>query len=123
MQESINQKLNNIKIEDFIWVVYLFLAIFAIISNEYEKTSLIRNGTTKNLKSKKINVTIFTITFIIYIYFAYINWRDLHSSYLRNKKQLIENQARLIAALLFIIGGAIYLITEANSETPEVGFI
>ena len=127
MNSSINETLKNIQTEDLIWIIYLFLAIASLISNEYEKKTLLRTGNQRNNDSKKINVTIFTITFIIYIYFAYINLKDIQKikNGIQNNstRSIIESQARLIASLLFIVGGAIYLITEANSSTEEIAII
>lgn len=127
MNSSINETLKNIQTEDLIWIIYLFLAIASLISNEYEKETLLRTGNQRNNDSKKINVTIFTITFIIYIYFAYINLKDIQKikNGIQNNstRSIIESQARLIASLLFIVGGAIYLITEANSSTEEIAII
>jgi len=128
MNTSINEKLRDLKIEDLIWIIYFFLALASLISNIYERNSILQNNQRFNRASKKINITIFIITFFIYLYFAFLNWRDIE----RIKKGLSTNsdrnilvsQARLIAALLFLVGGVIYLITEVQSaEASEIGFI
>lgn len=120
-----NTELKNLKIEDIIWVIYFFIATAAVISNYYERKNLFQTGKAYNLTSKKINVTIFIITLFIYLYFVYLNWQDLKEfQNAMNKKQTILNQARLIAALLFLIGGIIYLIAEIEDEgSIELGII
>lgn len=128
METNINEKLKNLKTEDLIWIIYFFLALASLISNQFERYSLIRNGRQTNPISKKINVTIFAITFIIYIYFAYINWRDIEQLKFGiskgKERSILESQARLVAALLFLVGGAIYLISEiASGDNNEIGFI
>lgn len=124
MNSDINEQLNDLKIEDLIWIIYFFLAIAALISNQFEKDSLIRNNRKFNNTSKSINITIFTITFFIYLYFAYINWRDIKKDISSNNRNAFESQARLIAALLFLVGGTIYLIVEIRSgNANELGFI
>jgi len=128
MNNSINEQLENLKIEDLIWIIYFFLAIASIISNQYERSSLLKNNRRFNSTSKKINVTIFIITFFIYLYFAYINWQDIENikkgHLTDNSRNILASQARLIAALLFLVGGTIYLITETqSSDSNEIGFI
>lgn len=126
MNNSVNEQLSNLKIEDLIWIIYFFLALASIISNEYERSSLIKRNQRFNQTSKKINVTIFIITFFIYLYFVYINWRDIEKikKGVSNSRNILISQARLIAALLFLVGGTIYLITELQSSNEEeIGFI
>ena len=128
MGTNINEKLKNLKIEDLIWITYFFLALASLISNQLERDSLIQTGRQTNPISQKINVTIFAISFIIYIYFAYINWCDIEQIKYGisegKERSILESQARLVAALLFIVGGTIYLISEAtNREDTEIGFI
>ena len=32
-----SETFNEVRIEDYIWIIYIFLAIFALVSNYYEK--------------------------------------------------------------------------------------
>lgn len=123
MNSNINEKLNDLKTEDIIWIIYLFLAIAALLSNYYERNSVLNNNNQFNKISKKINITIFTVTFFVYLYFAFLNWRNIKKGYFDNENILL-NQARLIAALLFLVGGTIYLIAEIkDAVSAEIGFI
>jgi len=128
MNVSINEQIRDLKIEDLIWVIYFFLALFSIISNSYEREALIKTNKRFNKKSQNINVTIFIITFVIYLYFVFINWRDIEmikrGQTTKGGRNILTSQARLVAALLFLVGGAIYLITEAEAqESNEIAFI
>ena len=122
---NFNEQLNDLSIEDIIWVIYFFLAISALISNYYERKNLLIRNTTSNYISHNINITIFVITLFIYIYFVYTNYRDFKN--LKReiaKKQVLLSEAKLIAALLFLVGGIIYLITEiADNEETEIAII
>lgn len=123
MNSNINENFKDLEIEDLIWLIYIFLAIAALISNYYEKTSLIFNNKQYNKNSKSINITIFIITFFVYLYFVYLNWRNIKKEYLNNQNILLS-QAKLIAALLFLVGGIIYLITEIqDTDNAEIGII
>lgn len=114
---NIKEQLNNLKTEDLIWIIYFFLAAAALISNYYERKSIFIKNNPNNKASKNINITIFVITFFIYLYFVLLNWQNVKR--LRHQihnNDILHSQARLIAALLFLIGGFIYLVTEINSS-------
>ncbi len=110
---------NEVRIEDYIWIIYIFLAIFAIVSNHYEKEYLLKHHKKDENIFRTINTEIFIVTFIIYLYFAYINYKhikrlDRNSS----PKDILLANAGLVAALLFLIGGAIslYISIIGNDE-------
>lgn len=115
-----SETLNEVRIEDYIWIVYIFLAVFALISNYYEKEYLKKHTKKDENIFRTINTEIFIVTFIIYLYFAYINFKhikrlDPHSS----PKQIFLANAGLIAALLFLIGGAISLYISIIGEDED----
>ena len=122
---NIGVKLNRLKQEDFIWIIYIFIAFAAMYSNSLEKDYYTKNDKKAFYKEKAINTTIFVIAFFIYLYFLLLTTEDL-SNMEKNfqDKTYLETFAKLIAAILFLIGGAIYVITELTSTEPEeVGFI
>ena len=105
-----NETLKEVRIEDYIWIIYIFLAIFAIVSNYFEKEYLKKHDKKDENIFRTINTEIFIITFIIYLYFAYVNYKhikrlDKNSS----PKEVLLANAGLIAAILFLIGGGISL--------------
>lgn len=111
------QRINN---EDLIWVIYLFIAFFAIISDTFEKNFLVN----KDLKAQKIyktiNITIFIVVLFIYVYFVLINYEDVQT--LKKditKKEGLNKHLSLISALLFLIGGALALYVELTGGTPD----
>lgn len=122
---NIGVRLNRLKQEDFIWIIYIFIAIAALYSNSLEKDYYIKNNKNAFYKEKAINTTILVIAFFIYLYFLLLTTEDL-SNMEKNfrDKSYIETFAKLIAAILFLVGGAIYVVIELTSAEPEeVGFI
>ena len=108
-----NELLNKIEIEDYIWIINIFIVIFALISNYYEK-DYIKNNTAESKKIyKTINIIILIILFFIYAYLAYSRaikvTNNKNTSF--NKEVLID-EANFIAATLILIGALIYLIDE-----------
>lgn len=118
---NIGIKLQRIQTEDFIWVIYFFIALFAIISDTYEKKFLTEKDLKAQKKFKTINITIFIVALFIYVYFVFINYEDI--SILRKnatKKEVLNQQLSLISALLFLVGGVISLYVELTSDVPDV---
>ena len=117
-----SETLNEIRIEDYIWIIYIFLAIFAIVSNHYEKEYELKHEKKDEKTFRNINTFIFVITLIIYIYFVIINYKHIkklnpNSSF---KEILIEN-AGFIASVLFLIAGAISLfISIYGSDDDDI---
>lgn len=122
---NIGVKLNRLKNEDFIWIIYFFVAIAALYSNSEERKYYMSKSIDAKRKVKTVNITILTIAFFIYLYFVLLSTDDLKDfkNNLDNPKYA-EAMARLIASILFLIGGAIYVVLEIVSNEPdEVGFI
>ncbi len=117
---SLNAKLKKLKIEDFIWIVYFFIAAAALYSNYDERKFLLFHNQKSYQEKKNINVTIFFIALIIYIYFVLNNIEDLNNIEQNfNNPTYCYKLAQLVAALLFLIGGIIYLIVEIKDPIPD----
>lgn len=117
---NIGIKLQRISEENFIWVVYFFIIIAALLSNAYEKYFL----ETKDFRMQKIfktlNITIFCVAFFIYLYFVVISYQNVQE--LREtstKKEVLSAHLQLIASLLFLVAGGIALVAEINREDPD----
>lgn len=117
---NIGIRLQRLRNEDFIWILYLFISIFAIISDSFERKFVVN----KDLKSQKIfktiNITIFITALFIYAYFVLINYQDIESLKKDvSKKEGLNRHLSLISSLLFLIGGALALYIELNSGSPD----
>ena len=115
-----SETLNELRIEDYIWIIYIFLAIFALVSNYYEKEYLKKNKKKDENIFRTINTEIFIVTFLIYLYFVYLNYKhikrlDIHSS----PKKILAANAGLIAAILFLIAGGISLLISIYGEDED----
>ena len=69
MNKKLEDYINGLRIENIVWYAYIFLIVFNIISNEYEKNHVI----TKNIEYRNIfrNINIFVLNmwFINYCFF------------------------------------------------------
>lgn len=116
-------KLRDIHIENIIWVIYLFISGFALVSNWYESDYLKTNNKLDYKTYKKINITIFIVAFFIYLYFVYHNYQNISNlkKTISNNKKVLYSEINLIASILFLVGGALYLFTETNDTEVEIG--
>lgn len=118
---GIGIKLQRLNTEDFIWVIYFFIALFAIISDVYERKFLINQDYKSQKIYKTINITIFIVALFIYVYFVLINYEDIKELKTNvTKKEVLNQHLSLIAALLFLIAGAINLYIELTGNAPDV---
>lgn len=117
---NIGVKLQRISEENFIWVVYFFIIIAALLSNAYEKYFLETGDYRKQKIFKTLNITIFCVAFFIYLYFVVISYQNVQE--LREtstKKEVLSAHMGLIASLLFLVAGGIALLAEINREDPD----
>ena len=126
MNNNIIETLKRINIEDYIWIIYLFLVGYNLYSNYLEKKFLISKDKYLYNKFHSINTTVSFIALIIFIYFLITSYEDvtkLNNNASENEKKF--KTLTFIASLLFVIGSAISLYVVAKSpdldnETPAI---
>lgn len=122
---NIGIKLQRLNQEDFIWIIYFFIVIAALYSNHLERTYYTKHDKSAFPKQKAINVTILSIAFFIYLYFLLTITEDLSNMKKNfNDPNYIQTFAKLVASILFLVGGAIYVVLEIIAQEPdEIGVI
>ncbi len=117
---NLSQALSELKTEDFIWIVYSFIVLGALISNTLERDWLIKHRRKSYREFHFINTTIFFVAFLIYLYFVYLTYKRIQNTkHYTSVKELFLNEANFVAACLFLIGGIIYLFTEIASTSIQ----
>ena len=119
--KSLNNRLKELNIEDFIWIVYIGIIILSFYSNSLERKYFLNN----DLKSKKeyrtIMILIFTILIIVYLYFLKDSWDNL-----KNIKPTDSLETKrlaylsFIASLLIAISGFIFLYISINDSNLDI---
>lgn len=123
MEENI-ERINQIKIENFIWLICIILIGISLYGNYYEEKYFRYYQEQDKEKYRSALIFVFSIAMIIYIYFLY----DSYQSYVKAKNLDEKSQKlatlNLITSILFTIGGAILLyisLTDENLDT-EISF-
>ena len=123
---DVEKKLKRLKNEDIIWIIYFFIVVFALYSNKLDRDYLLKKDKEAYKREKSINITIFFVAFYIYLNFLLLLTEDIGSMEKNfNDENYRSTFIQLIAAILFLIGGAIYLINEIvrKDDALDVGLI
>lgn len=69
MNDDLNKKLKQLKVEDFIWLIYIGIIVMSWYSNTLERKYYIYNDLNSKEKYRHITTLIFCILIIVYLYF------------------------------------------------------
>lgn len=119
--EKLNEKLKQLKIEDFIWIIYIGIILMSWYANSLERKYFIYNEIKSREKYRKMMILIFSILVIIYLYFfkdSYDSLKDIKLNDSYTKKNL--TYMSYIGSLLIAISGFIFLYIAINDEEINV---
>lgn len=119
------ERLKEIKIENYIWIIYIGILILSWYSNYKEKDYIINNNEESKRIYRNILIFIFLILFFIYTYFFYDSYKSILSlkeKDSKNKKTL--TYLSFIASILILIAGLLLLIVAIKDENidTEIAF-
>ena len=121
MNDEINERLKQLKIEDFIWIIYIGIIILSFYSNNLEKKYFISKNPIFKNKYRKILIIIFSILLIVYAYFFISSINDirgLKENDPNEKKELVY--LSFIASLFILISGILFLYIAYKDKEIEV---
>jgi Ca2+/Na+ antiporter len=116
MNNNINEDLKDLNIEDFIWILFIIIALVAIYSDNLEREFLYTRNIDIYKKFHTINIILLIITFCVYLFYTIDNYEELVD--LRNYGNISDVEKKelvLIMNILFLIGGAIAIYLEAKA--------
>lgn len=116
-----NERIKKLKVEDIIWIIYIFIIGICLYSNSVERKFLKYNDINARNKYRYLIIFIFTVALIIYIYYAIDNYKDIKQLKEENSNQkIICTHLAFIASALVLISGAIYLFISLYDTNVEV---
>ena len=118
--KEIKEQLIELQIEDFIWIIFIFVSIAAIISDNYESKWLLNHDQKAHNSYKKINIILLIISFVVYLYFlllSYKRYKKLHAT--GSIKDMFFSDIDLVAASLFLIGGLLNIYITLNTDVLD----
>ena len=75
--DEVNNRLRELKIEDFIWIIYVAIIYLSWLSNHIERKYFLNNDLKAKEDYRKIITIIFSILVVIYVYFLLESIKDL----------------------------------------------
>ena len=119
--EEISNRLNDLKIEDFIWIVYIVIIVMSWYSNSLEREYFLYNDLDSKDRYRKIIILIFSILIVVYLYFlkdAYDSVKEININDSDKKKELVY--LSFVGSLFIAVSGFIFLYIAYNDEEIDV---
>lgn len=115
------KRLEDIKIENIVWIIYIGIIILSWYANSKEKKYLLYKDLLSKKEYQNLLILIFTILVIIYFNFAKSGYEDILNltSYDSPKKQMLTKFA-FIGSFLILVSGIIYLILAILDDEIEI---
>ena len=114
-------RLQDIRIENYIWVIYIIIIFISWYANSKEKKFILYNDEASRREYQILLVLIFSILLIIYYYFTKSSYDDLNELTINDSnKKIILTYASFIASLLIFISGMIFLTIAIMDEEIDV---
>ena len=110
------KRLKNIKVENYVWVIYIGIIILSWYANNVEKDYLINKDKESKCLYQALMILIFSILLLIYSYFTFDSYSDYKSvkEFISNKffdtSAVIKYINTLIPINIFVIKLSLYLV-------------
>lgn len=118
--EQLETRLQQIEIENIIWIIYMIIIILSFYANEIEKNYFITQDQNSKKQYRDLMIFIFSILCIIYSYFTYDNWNNIKNLNPTDSADKIKfTYISWIATLLILISGLLFLYIVYHDEEIE----
>lgn len=118
---DLDKKLKQLRIEDFIWLIYIIIIFMSWYSNNLERKYFVFKDIESKEKYRKIMIFIFSILIVVYLYFLKDAYEDIKNMNLSDITD-IDNLTILsfIGSLLIAISGFIFLYISIKDKELNV---
>lgn len=119
------ERLEDIKIENFIWIIYIGIIIISWYANSKEKKYILYDDEKSRKQYQNLMILIFTILLIIYYYFTKESYDDIKNlKYNDTNKKILLTYLSFIGSFLILLSGIIFLLIAVLDENidTEIAF-
>ena len=116
---EIEQRLKEIKIENWIWVIYIGIIFLSWYANRQEKHYFIYK------EYRNLLILIFSILLVVYIYFTKDSYEDIQKlTNAESPKKKTLTYLSFLGSVLILISGVFFLIIAIEDENidTEIAF-
>ena len=122
MNEDLN-RLKDIKVENYIWIIYIGIIVLSWYANSKEKDFIINKNENSKKEYQALMILIFTILLFIYYYFTIDSYDDVRElTSLDSKKKIVLRYASFVGSFLILISGIIFLIIAILDDPLSIIF-
>lgn len=118
MNKSEKDKLMELKIDEWIWIIFIILSALNIFGDEYEKDFYLCHDIYKDGIAKKIFTFTVFVSFLIYCYLAYQRYCDI-----KVRRQMGQysslNELRFVGNILVVISSFIFLYYQLETTSAS----
>ena len=119
--KDLNEKLKQLKKEDFVWLLYIGIIFLSWFANGLERKYFIYNDLKSKENYRSIMVLIFTILIIVYFYFLEDSYKDLKKLNINDSNNKMNlTFLSFVGSLLIFISGIIFLYIAYKDEDIDV---
>lgn len=118
---ELEEKLQQLKIEDLIWFIYIIIIFASWYANYLERKYFVFNDLISKEKYRKIMIYIFLVLIVVYFNFLKSSIEDLKK--INNEDSLKKKKLTVISfigSLLIFISGLIFLYIAIKDEDLDV---
>lgn len=118
---ELNERLKELNIEDFIWLIYIGIIFLSWYSNTFERKYFMYNDIQSKEKYQNLTTLIFVILIVVYLYFLKDSYDDLKNlkPYDTQKKKNLTYLS-FMGSLLIAISGFIFLYISIVDENLDI---
>ena len=118
--DDLKNKLKEIKIENYIWIIYIGIIILSWYANTLEKKYFLFKDLISKKKYREVMITIFIVLTIIYFYFLKSSYDDLKNLNTDDSKKKELVILSFIGSLFVFFSGLIFLYILYKDENLDV---
>ncbi len=115
MGKSLQEKLKNLKISDYIFGIFIVTSLVGIYADKKERDQYLHKDDEGLKKAHNIRLVLLTIGVLVYIYFLETRIKDR-----KNAVNKFLSNLDILASILFVIGGLIFLYDEFKGDEQSI---
>ena len=119
--EELNNKLKQLRNEDYIWIVYIGIIFASWYANTLERSYYVNNDEEAKQKYRQVMIYIFIVLVVVYLYFLKGSIEDLENlkpTDSEQKKRLVT--LSFIGTLFIALSGFIFLYIALEDQELNV---
>lgn len=116
--DDINQRLKELKIEEFVWIIYIFIIFLSFYANKIERNYFLTNDNYNKRKYQNLTIIIFSIVIPVYIYFFKSSYQEYKNN--KNKETANLSLLSLLGSTLILISGCLFLYIAIKDENIDI---